>query len=56
MTTPDVTGVFCHPRTIGNRAASLLIGVLEGDDPAQRAITIPAELNVRRSTLRNRTN
>lgn len=55
MTTPEVTGVFCHPRTIGSRAASLLIGVLEGEDQAQRAITIPAELNVRRSTLRNRT-
>ena len=53
LTTPEVTGLFCNPRTIGGQAVSLLIGLIDGDEPATDTIIVPTELNVRRSTLRN---
>jgi DNA-binding LacI/PurR family transcriptional regulator len=43
--------VFCNPRTIGAQAVSLLIGLIDGDEPATSTVTVPTELNVRRSTL-----
>lgn len=52
LTTPEITGVFCHPRTIGERAVALLIDLLDGNEPAEQTVTVPTELNVRRSTLR----
>lgn len=53
LTTPEVSGVFCNPRTIGAQAVSLLIGLFEGDEPATTTVTVPTELNIRRSTLRS---
>jgi DNA-binding LacI/PurR family transcriptional regulator len=55
LTTPEITGIFCHPRTIGCRAVSLLIDLIEGQIPPRQTITVPTELNIRRSTLRNGT-
>ena len=52
LTTPELLGVFCNPRTIGAQAVSLLIGLIDGDEPATSTVTVPTELNVRRSTLR----
>jgi DNA-binding LacI/PurR family transcriptional regulator len=56
LTTPEVSGLFCNPRTIGGQAVSLLIGLIDGDEPADDTITVPTELNIRRSTLRSQTN
>lgn len=53
LTSPEITGVFCHPRTIGERAAALLIELIEGSRPTERVITVPTELRVRSSTLRH---
>lgn len=52
LTCPEVTGVFCHPRTIGQRAVGLLIDLIEGNKPKDRIIIVPTELRVRTSTLR----
>ena len=51
LTTPELSGVFCNPRTIGAQAVSLLIGLFEGDEAAT-TVTVPTELKIRRSTLR----
>jgi DNA-binding LacI/PurR family transcriptional regulator len=56
LTTPEVSGLFCNPRTIGGQAVSLLIGLIDGDEPAEQTIMVPTELNIRRSTLRSQTN
>lgn len=53
LTSPEITGVFCHPRVIGTNAVSLLIDLIEGRTPAEQNIVVPTELNVRTSTLRN---
>jgi DNA-binding LacI/PurR family transcriptional regulator len=53
LTTPEVTGIVCHPRTIGGTAVALLIDLVEGREPAQDAVLVPTELNIRRSTLRS---
>jgi DNA-binding LacI/PurR family transcriptional regulator len=53
LTCPEITGVFCNPRTIGERAVALLIELVEGNEPAQRVVTVPTELRVRSSTLRH---
>ena len=52
LTTPEVTGIVCHPRTIGGIAVAVLIDLVEGRKPAQDAVVVPTELNIRRSTLR----
>ncbi|ORV88350.1 LacI family DNA-binding transcriptional regulator [Mycolicibacterium iranicum] len=52
LTTPELSGVFCNPRTIGAQSVSLLIALLEGDDSSDQTIIVPTELRVRRSTLR----
>lgn len=52
LTCPEVTGVFCNPRTIGQRAVGLLIDLIEGNKPEERVIIVPTELRVRTSTLR----
>jgi DNA-binding LacI/PurR family transcriptional regulator len=52
LTTPEVTGIVCHPRTIGGIAVSLLIDLVEGREPAQDTVVVPTELNIRRSTMR----
>lgn len=52
LTTPELTGVFCNPRTIGGNAVSLLIALIDGETPRHDTITVPTELNIRRSTLR----
>jgi DNA-binding LacI/PurR family transcriptional regulator len=53
LTTPEITGLDCQPRTIGGHAVSLLIRLIEGEKPPQDTITVPAKLNIRRSTLRH---
>jgi DNA-binding LacI/PurR family transcriptional regulator len=52
LTTPELSGVFCNPRTIGGNAVSLLIALIDGETPREDTITVPTELNIRRSTLR----
>jgi DNA-binding LacI/PurR family transcriptional regulator len=52
LTTPELSGVFCNPRTIGAQAVSLLISLIDGDEPAVGTVTVPTELKIRRSTLR----
>ncbi|UNB52529.1 LacI family DNA-binding transcriptional regulator [Mycolicibacterium sp. YH-1] len=52
LTCPEVTGVFCHPRTIGERAVGLLIDLIDGNEPEDRVIIVPTELRARTSTLR----
>ena len=52
LTSPEVTGVFCNPRTIGQRAVGLLIDLIEGNKPEDRVIIVPTELRVRTSTRR----
>ncbi|WP_194166295.1 LacI family DNA-binding transcriptional regulator [Mycolicibacterium sp. P9-22] len=52
LTTPEITGVFCHPRTIGGKAVAALIGLLEQGETPRDVTTVPTELIVRRSTLR----
>jgi DNA-binding LacI/PurR family transcriptional regulator len=53
LTTPEVTAIFCHPRTIGSHVVSLLIQLVEGQSAAKHTITVPTRLNIRRSTLRH---
>lgn len=52
LTTPEITGVFCHPRVIGQRAVALLIDLVEGVVTTEQTITVPVDLNIRTSTLR----
>jgi DNA-binding LacI/PurR family transcriptional regulator len=52
LTCPEITGVFCHPRTIGREAVKLLIELIEGNEPTHHVIIVPTELRVRSSTLR----
>lgn len=52
LTTPELSGVFCNPRTIGGNAVSLLIALIDGETPRDQTITVATELNIRRSTLR----
>jgi DNA-binding LacI/PurR family transcriptional regulator len=52
LTTPELSGVFCNPRIIGAQAVSLLIALIDGDEPARETVIVPAELNIRRSTQR----
>ena len=52
LTSPQVSGVYLHPREIGRRAIEVLIELVEG-----RAISgdvqVPADLAIRESTRRN---
>ncbi|GAA2403952.1 LacI family DNA-binding transcriptional regulator [Actinomadura vinacea] len=52
LTSPQVTGMFVHPREVGRRAAVALMGLIENGETAERAIQIPVKLNERASTTR----
>lgn len=52
LSSPQVTGLFLHPRQIGGRAIELLIDLIEGEAPVRRAVEVPTELVVRESTRR----
>jgi LacI family transcriptional regulator len=46
---PPMTALASQPHEIGARAASLLVGMLRGEPPAQRDVRLPLELIRRRS-------
>jgi DNA-binding LacI/PurR family transcriptional regulator len=52
LTSPEVTGVFLHPHEIGQRAADLLIELVEGTAEPGGTVKVAVELMVRGSTRR----
>lgn len=51
LTTPNITGMFVHPREVGRMAAQALISLVEGETPPAK-IVVPIQLNARASTIR----
>lgn len=54
LTSPQVTGMFVHPREIGRNAATALMDLIEGGGSGTRRIEVPVRLNARESTRRAR--
>ncbi|SFL30508.1 LacI family DNA-binding transcriptional regulator [Geodermatophilus ruber] len=52
LTSPQVTGMFLHPRDIGRAAAGALLDVLDDAAAPPRDVHVPVELFARGSTLR----
>ncbi|WP_410657134.1 LacI family DNA-binding transcriptional regulator [Amycolatopsis sp. lyj-112] len=54
LTSPQVTGMFVHPREVGGRAATALMDLIEGGSTGTetRRIEVPVRLNARESTHR----
>lgn len=52
LTSPQITGMFLHPRDIGRAAAGALLDVLDDAGAPPRDVNVPAELFARGSTLR----
>jgi DNA-binding LacI/PurR family transcriptional regulator len=48
-----LTAIENHPRQIGSEAIELLVGLIRGEREGPAVVTIPAELKVRASTMRN---
>lgn len=53
LTSPQVSGVYLHPREIGCRAIEVLIELAEGRAVSDDVRLIPADLAIRESTCRN---
>ncbi|UGQ12025.1 LacI family transcriptional regulator [Yinghuangia sp. ASG 101] len=49
LITPQVTGMFVHPRQVGREAAKALVDLIEGSGAAA-SIEVPVRLNMRTST------
>lgn len=54
LTSPQITGVFLHPRQIGSEAVSTLVSLVEGGSPQSQDVSVPTTLNPRGSTIRRR--
>lgn len=52
-TSPQITGVFLHPRQIGSEAIRMLIDLIEGTDPQPRNASVPTVLRRRGSTSKD---
>ncbi|MDT7732762.1 MAG: hypothetical protein QOK45_3015 [Mycobacterium sp.] len=53
LTSPQISGMFLHPREIGRRATNLLIDLVEGVAEPGSAVEIPVRLMERDSTRRS---
>jgi DNA-binding LacI/PurR family transcriptional regulator len=51
-TSPHITATSLKPRQIGREAVGLIIDLIEGRDPGERKVVVPAEIAVRASTGR----
>jgi DNA-binding LacI/PurR family transcriptional regulator len=52
LTSPQITGMFVHPRQVGQAAAAALIALVEDGAAENRTIEVPVRLNARASTAR----
>lgn len=52
LTSPQVTGMFVHPREVGRKAAAALMALIDDGGTSERTIEIPVQLNARASTQR----
>ncbi|MFD1533835.1 hypothetical protein [Pseudonocardia aurantiaca] len=52
LTSLQVTGMFVHPRKVGNAAAAALVELVGSSAAAGRTISVPVRLNPRASTAR----
>lgn len=54
LTSPQISGMFVHPREVGGQAATALMDLIEGGSTGgeTRRIEIPVRLNARESTRR----
>jgi len=51
-TSPQITASFLNARQIGREAVQLVIDLIEGRDPVERTVVVPAEIIARASTAR----
>ena len=54
LTSPQVSGVYLHPRELGRRAAEVVVDLIEGGDGAGAGVQVPARVVARASTARRR--
>lgn len=53
LTSPQITGMFVHPREVGRKAAEALMALIDDAAGTQHTIEIPVRLNARASTQRS---